>query len=103
MAGRAATSSAKWAREFLLRRNPLGAIRNSSSAAPGAASSTPKVPHFSKKVSTFGSISCLKKSIFLGCLLEFVSSNAYIVIYCAVDLDHFWLLQDQISFSVLKV
>ncbi|KAG2278402.1 hypothetical protein Bca52824_060957 [Brassica carinata] len=53
MAGRAATSSAKWAREFLFRRvssNPLGgAIRNCSSSAPGAASSTPKVPHFSKK------------------------------------------------------
>ncbi|KAL0746860.1 hypothetical protein Bca101_028862 [Brassica carinata] len=52
MAGRAATSSAKWAREFLLKRvspNPLGgAIRNCSSSAPGA-SSTPKVPHFSKK------------------------------------------------------
>ncbi|KAG2316756.1 hypothetical protein Bca52824_019878 [Brassica carinata] len=52
MAGRAATSSAKWAREFLVKRvssNPLGgAIRNCSSSAPGA-SSTPKVPHFSKK------------------------------------------------------
>lgn len=54
MAGRAATSSAKWAREFLFRRvssNPLGAIRNCSSA-PGA-TSAPKVPHFSKKVSSF--------------------------------------------------
>ncbi|XP_010454609.1 PREDICTED: dihydroorotate dehydrogenase (quinone), mitochondrial-like [Camelina sativa] len=50
MAGRAATSSAKWAREFFFRRvssNPLGATRNCSSV-PGA-SSAPKVPHFSKK------------------------------------------------------
>ncbi|AED93149.1 Dihydroorotate dehydrogenase (quinone) [Arabidopsis thaliana] len=50
MAGRAATSSAKWAREFLFRRvssNPLGATRNCSSV-PGA-SSAPKVPHFSKR------------------------------------------------------
>jgi len=54
MAGRAATSSAKWAREFLFRRvssNPLGATRNCSSV-PGA-SSAPKVPHFSKRVSSF--------------------------------------------------
>lgn len=54
MAARAATSSAKWAKDFLFRRvssNPLGATRNCSSV-PGA-SSAPKVPHFSKKVSNF--------------------------------------------------
>ncbi|CAH8363400.1 unnamed protein product [Eruca vesicaria subsp. sativa] len=47
MAGRAATSSAKWAREFLFRRVSSNPIRNSSSSS--SASSTPKVPHFSKK------------------------------------------------------